>query len=102
MAVQNPSTCQGLWHCGMFCYTVSRVLFGNNFSDILDEASLAQQAQSSLSEPDMHLLLSPGVPAVSQSHVVVFNDFVSCLQSFCLAFPKKDSFAMSMLMAPGM
>lgn len=54
-------------------------------SNTLDEASLAQHVKSSLSEPDMHLLVSPRITFICQTHMVVSNNFASCLQSFCLS-----------------
>lgn len=100
MAVQNSSTCQGLWRCGDILYTMWRGLFGNNFSDTLDETSLAQWAQCSQSEPDMHLLVSPEVPSVSQSHVgsliILFH-----ASNLSVWLYHRRTCAMSVLMAPG-
>lgn len=70
---------------------VSWSLKARLMSNTLDEASLAQRVKSSLSEPDMHLLVSPRITFICQSHVVVSNNFASCLQSFCPSFPKNNS-----------
>ena len=49
---------------------------------ILQVKSHQYKGLPSLSEPDMHLLVSPRITSVPQSHVVVFNRFASCLQFF--------------------
>lgn len=98
MAVENPRSCQGLWHCGVYC--VKGVFWelllwysGWNLTSIMGSVFPVWTRHVSAGVSRSPICLSE--PSGG------FKNFVSCLQSFCLALPQKDSFAMSMLMAPG-
>ena len=59
---------------------------------ILQVKSHWYKGLSFLSEPDMHLAVSPRITSVHQSQVVVFNHFAFCLQFFfLLSLPGNDS-----------